>query len=334
MAVVARALHHLDPHQADHQVVALHQVVHLRVAAAVDRQLPVQVHLDLPVHIAMAHHLAVVPQVVATHPIAVHIQVAHLLHVEILPVQVRVHHQIVANAVTVHVTPVRLPIARPVHMVIDQNVVMIAVHLVIAQQVVPMETATHVRHHAQVLIVANAVTVQEIHDHLQIAPIVHLVLTVTDPSVVMIVVHQVTDQQVVRTEIVTRVHRHAQVQIVPIVRHVAQRVDRQIDAIALRHVATQIVQPAVRTVIVTHVRHRAHLPIAANAVTVHATHVHLPIVRVAKTHTVAIAHAQAMIATLVRLRVTANAVADQIVPEVASPMIAKNVHAVVLAKSA
>jgi hypothetical protein len=52
------------------------------------------------------------------------------------------------------------------------------------------------------------------------------------------------------------------------------------------------------------------------------------------THTVAIVHAQAMIATHVRLRVTANAVADQIVPAVASPMIAKSVHAVALAKSA
>jgi hypothetical protein len=49
---------------------------------------------------------------------------------------------------------------------------------------------------------------------------------------------------------------------------------------------------------------------------------------------VAIAHAQAMIAMPVRLRVTANAVADQIVPAVVSLMIAKNVHAVALAKSA
>jgi hypothetical protein len=49
---------------------------------------------------------------------------------------------------------------------------------------------------------------------------------------------------------------------------------------------------------------------------------------------VAIVHALAMIAMLVRLRVTANAVAVPIVPEVASPMIAKNVHAVALAKSA
>ena len=50
--------------------------------------------------------------------------------------------------------------------------------------------------------------------------------------------------------------------------------------------------------------------------------------------TVAIVHAQAMIATHVHLRVTANAVAVQIVPEVVFPMIAKSVHAVALAKSA
>jgi hypothetical protein len=49
---------------------------------------------------------------------------------------------------------------------------------------------------------------------------------------------------------------------------------------------------------------------------------------------VAIARAQAMIAMPVHLRVTANAEADQIVPAVVSPMIAKSVHAVALAKSA
>jgi hypothetical protein len=58
------------------------------------------------------------------------------------------------------------------------------------------------------------------------------------------------------------------------------------------------------------------------------------------THTVAIAHALAMIAMLVHhamivaVRAIANAEADQIVPAVVSPMIAKNVHAVALAKSA
>ena len=39
-------------------------------------------------------------------------------------------------------------------------------------------------------------------------------------------------------------------------------------------------------------------------------------------------------AMIVAAHGTANAVADQIVPEVASPMIAKSVHAVALAKSA
>jgi hypothetical protein len=64
------------------------------------------------------------------------------------------------------------------------------------------------------------------------------------------------------------------------------------------------------------------------------THVQVQIVHVAKTHMAAIAPAQAMIAMPVHLRVTANAVAVQIVPEVVSPMIAKSVHAVALAKSA
>jgi hypothetical protein len=55
---------------------------------------------------------------------------------------------------------------------------------------------------------------------------------------------------------------------------------------------------------------------------------------------VAIVHALAMIAMLVHhamivaVRVTANAEVVQIVPEVVSPMSAKNVHAVALAKSA
>jgi hypothetical protein len=88
---------------------------------------------------------------------------------------------------------------------------------------------------------------------------------------------------------------------VPIVHVVARRVDRQIDAM---------------TVIMDRAIHDLRQINPAEA-----------------THTVVIVHAQAMIATLVRLRVTANAVVAQIVPEVASPMIAKSVHAVALAKS-
>jgi hypothetical protein len=104
------------------------------------------------------------------------------------------------------------------------------------------------------------------------------------------------------------------------------------------HVQVQIVQPVVPMVIAIPVQAPVHLPIVViDQPVVHtqtATRVHLPIVHVAKTHTVAIAHARAMTATHVRLRATANAVAVQIVPEVVFPMIAKNVHAVALAKSA
>ena len=186
---------------------------------------------------------------------------------------------------------------------------------VIAQQVVPTVIVTHVRHHAQV-------------------QIVHHVPTETDQSVVMIVVHQVIAQQVVRMVIAI----HAQVPVhLPIV-----VTDQQV----------------VHTVTEIPVRHRVHLLIGENVVTAHVIHDHLqivpivrhvlmvidqnavmivvqvPIAHAEKIHTVAIAHAQAMIAMPVHLRVTANAEADQIVPAVVSPMIAKSVHAVALAKSA
>jgi hypothetical protein len=113
--------------------------------------------------------------------------------------------------------------------------------------------------------------------------------------------HRVTAQPVVH--MVTAIHAqvHAQLQIVhAVITHsvaigrkqamtdVARRVDRQIDAMALRLVVTQIVL----TGLLDH-----HVMIAA-------------------------------------VHVTANAVGVQIVPEVVSPMIAKNVHAVALAKSA
>jgi hypothetical protein len=113
----------------------------------------------------------------------------------------------------------------------------------------------------------------------------------------------------------THVQVHVRHQIVPIVRHVLMVTDQSVVMIVVRQV---IDQQVVHTETAIHVHH----------------HVQVLIVRVAKTHTVVIAHAQAMIATLVRRRVTANAVADQIVPEVVSPMIAKSVHAVALAKSA
>jgi hypothetical protein len=113
-------------------------------------------------------------------------------------------------------------------------------------------------------------------------------------------------------------------------------IDQNVAMIVVHRV---IDQQVVHTETAIHVHLRDQVPIVqpvAHTVTEIHVHLqdHLPIVHVAKTHTVAIAHAQAMIAMPVHLRVTANAVADQIGPEVVSPMIVKNVHAVALAKSA
>jgi hypothetical protein len=220
-------------------------------------------------------------------------------------------------------------------MATDQNVAMIVVHQVIVQPGAPTETV--------------------IHDHLQIVPIVRHVLMAIDQSVVMIVVHQVIAQQVVRmviaiharvpvhlpivvtdqqvvhtvTEIPVRhrVHRligenvvtahviHDHLQIVPIVRHVLMAIDQNAVMIVVQ---VPIDQQVVRMGIA--------IPVQVP--------VHLPIVHAEKIHMVAIVHAQAMTATPVHLRDTANAEAVQIVPEVVSPMIAKSVHAVALVKSA
>jgi hypothetical protein len=171
---------------------------------------------------------------------------------------------------------------------------------------------------------------------------------VTDQSVVMIVVHLVTVQQVVHTEIATHAHLpivanaamvHATPAQVQIVRHV-----RMVIAIHVRHHGhLQIVQQAVHTETEIHVHHHVQVQIVEIVAQV-------PIVHAETTHSVAIAQRQAMIAvpqvaltvheTIVHhamtavAHVTANAVVVQIVPEVASPMIAKNVHAAALAKSA
>jgi hypothetical protein len=182
----------------------------------------------------------------------------------------------------------------------------------------------------------------------------------------MIVVHLVTVQPVVHTVTAIRVHRHAQVQTVPIVHHVRMVTAQNVVMIV---VLVPIDQQVVHTVIAIHVQVLVHHQIAANAVTVRATHVRLPIAHVVArrvdrqidamtvildraihdprqinpaeaTHTVAIAHAQVMIAMpvhhamIVVVHVTANAAVDQIALEVVSPMIVKSVHAVALAKSA
>jgi hypothetical protein len=227
----------------------------------------------------MAHHLAVVPQVVVTHPIAALTPVVHLLHVEILPVQVPVRHPIAANELMVHAIPDQVlivqqvvltvtatrvqvpvqvqivPIAHPVHMVIDQNVAMIVVHQVIVH---PVLTVTEIHVHLQdhLPIAANAVMVhvipvhlvidqQVVHTateipaqvpvHLQIAAnaltvhathvqalIVRRVLTATDQNVAMIDAQQVTAQPVAPTE--TAIHDRLHV-LVPIVHPVHTVID-------------------------------------------------------------------------------------------------------------
>jgi hypothetical protein len=315
----------------------------------VDLHLPVQVLPVHPVRIVMAHLQVAAPQVVVTHPIAALTQVDHQLHGAIHRVQVRAHLPIAGSVVTVHAIHVRhqiVPIVHPVLTVTDQSVVMIVVRRVIVQQVAHMETETHVQvqivpivhpvhteiethvHlHDQVLIGENVVTAHVIHDHLQIVPIVRHVLMVIDQNAVMIVVHRVIVRHVLMA---TAIHVRVLVRL---------RIAESAVTVQEIHDHLQIVPIVhpVLTVTVTHVRHRAHLPIVASAVTVRAIHAQVlvrhPIVHAEKIHTVAIAHAQAMIAMPVHLRVTANAVADQIGPEVVSPMIAKNAHAGALAKS-
>jgi hypothetical protein len=172
-------------------------------------------------------------------------------------------------------------------MATDRSVVMIVAQVLIVQQDVHTEIATHVRLRAHIQIAANAVTVHAIR------------------------AHQVIVQQVARTEIAIHVQVHARPRIAANVQHAVMVID-QIVAMALL---------------------QDHLLIAANVVMVHAIHDPRQINPAEATHTVAIVHALAMIVTHDHLRVTANAVADQIAPAVGSPMIAKNVHAVALAKS-
>ena len=378
MAVVVRALHHLDhllvvrlravARRVDRQinamalvpfhVVPVHRVVRLQVV-------PAQVHRAHPVRIAMVHHQVVAPQVVVTRPIAALIQVvarrvdrqidamALVIHQEAIhPVQVRVHLQIVQQVAhtetethvrqhdQVQIVPiahlVRMEIAildrAHVHRVTDQNVVMIAVLQVTVQQAVHTVTAMH----------------GQAHVHLQIVPIVRLVHTVTDLSVAMIVAQVRIVQLVVRTGTAIRAQTHDHRQIeesavtvhaIPVRAHVqVQIVQRVVHTVTETHVQVQIVPIVhpVRTVtdqnVVMTVVHQAIAQLVAH--TEIATRDQVQIVHVAKTHSVAIVHVPVMTAVPVHLHVTANAVADQIVPAVVFPMIAKNVHVVALAKSA
>jgi hypothetical protein len=227
-------------------------------------------------------------------------------------VALRVDRQIDAMALL----PVLQVIVHPVAHMETEIPAQVPVHLPIVvtdQQVVHTVTEIPVRHRVHLLIGENVVTAHVIHDHLQIVPIVRHVLMVIDQNAVMIVVQVPIDQQVVRMVIAIPVQVPVHLPIVVIVQLVVHT-----------ETATRVhLQIVVRRVIDQPVAHtETEIP------------VQVPIVHAEKTHTVAIVHAQAMIAMPVRRRVTANAVAVQIVPEVVSPMIAKNVHAVALAKSA
>jgi hypothetical protein len=132
------------------------------------------------------------------------------------------------------------------------------------------------------------------------------------------------------TAIRAQAHDHRQ-----IVANVALRVDRQIDAMLVHQLGVQMnAGPSAHAIHVHQVIDQQVVPMEI------VIHVHHPIVdqvlivHVAKILMVAIVQRQAMTEIHVRHLATANAVADQIVPEVVLPMIAKSVHAVALAKSA
>ena len=213
-------------------------------------------------------------------------------------------------------------------------------------------------------VVPQVVVTRPIAAHIQVDHQHHVVTHRVQVQIVQPVAHTATEipvqvrvrRLIVRRLIVRRPVRHQ------IVANVALRVDRQIDAMLVHqlgvqmnagpsvhaiHVQVPIVQQAVHMVTATHVRVHVHLQIvhavarrvdrkidAMIVIMDREIHEHQQTNPAEATHTVAIVHALAMTVTPVRLRVTANVEADQIVPEVASPMIAKSVHAVALAKSA
>jgi hypothetical protein len=245
-------------------------------------------------------------------------------------VQVQIVQQVVHTVTVTHVRrPAHLqivPIVRHVRTATDQNVAMTVVHQVIVQRVV--HTVTEI--HAQVPIVQ---IVHPVHTEIAILVRAHVRLPIDQRVARMaIVIHARHRAQVLIAENAVTVHAiPVQVLIVPIVHHGRTVTDQNVVTIVVHQV---IVQPVVHTVTATHDQ----------------AHAQLQIVHVEITHSVAIVRKQAMIdvpqvaptvhvtivhhAMIVAVRVTANAVVVPIVPEVTSPMIAKSVHAVALAKSA
>ena len=363
MAVVVRALHHLDHlpvvrlredlHPAVHAA-QVHRVVRLRVVHAQDH------HVQVQVHIATVHLPVVAPQVVVIHPIAALTQVVArgvdrqidamvlVIHQEVThrarrPAQVRIDQQVVHTLIATRVHHhAQVQIAHPVHTEIVQNVVTIVDQVRIDQQVVRMAIEIHDQVRARLPIVANAVTGHVIPDQVQIAQrVVPTEIVIQD---------QVHDHLLIAANVVTVHAIHDQVQIVEIVVQVpiVQRDVRPVTVIPVHHRdQVRIVQQVVHMVTAIHVRAHVQLQIvhvvarrvdrqidAMIVIMERETHEHQQTNPAEVIHTLAIVHAQAMTATHVRLHVTANAVVVQIVPAAVFPMIEKNVHAVALVKSA
>jgi hypothetical protein len=181
----------------------------------------------------------------------------------------------------------------------------------------------------QVPIVRHVRMAIEIPAHLQIVPIVHHVrMAIVIRAQVHVKVLIV--QPVAHTETAIHAHLHVQLQTDHVV---ARRVDRQIDAMTVIldraiHDPRQI-NPAEATHTVAIVQRQAMIVVARRVdLQIDAMALRLVVTQIVLTGLLVL-HA-----TIAAVHVTANAVVVPIVPEVASPMIAKNVHAVALAKSA
>ena len=156
MAVVARALHHLNLHQGDHHQVVLAVQAHPVVALRVDRQIDamalapthVQVlRVQVQVLTAMAQLPVVAQQVVATQLIAVHIQVVvRRVDRQIDAMVLVILH--VKSALTVHAGAAQVHV-QDLHVRVKVVLMVTATHVhllivPIARHVL-MVTATHVR---------------------------------------------------------------------------------------------------------------------------------------------------------------------------------------------
>ena len=197
MAVVARALHHLNLHPGDHHQVVLAVQAHPVVALRVDRQIDamalapthVQVlRVQVQVLTAMAQLPVVAQQVVATQLIAVHIQVVvrrvdrQIDAMVLVILHVKSALTVHAGAAQVHVQDLHVR----VKVVLTEIVTHVHLLIVPIARHVLMVTATHVRR-AQV-------------------PIVVLRVDRQIDATALLRVHRPIVQRLARTVIATRVH--------------------------------------------------------------------------------------------------------------------------------